>query len=535
MEGGGSPGGGASAGLLYRGGSLLSATAAGLADFAEFADESRLGELPSEEDLRLLLFDPAALPAMPGHSQLAARAAMLPRQQQQQQQQQHQHQQQQPSLRHSASFCGGSGLDEGGVEVVLVPAGGQGAAPWSYASPPPTVLRIRTGAGAPGSLRAAAAQGGEGGSARGSPKRRADRMDLDGRDADSMRDSKRHSSSAWSDESDGGGDTPSSAAAAVMPHPSWFEVPDHPQQQQQGQQGQQAQQTQQHARASSLQPTRFARESGRRQGGRSSGEGAADPAYLPSRERSRALSRQQQQQQQQASEQREEDEVVVVQQFRGVSRHSLLASLSLQSACFPPVHWSALDVVVLEDAAHAYDLAALACKGLDAQINFSPDEYAQQLQEIAGYTRDEVVAYVRRRSSAFSRGKSRFRGVSGHNGRWEARIGSFNGRKNVSFGVFETEEGAARQYDRALILEKGRTAKTNFPIRDYDAEATEYETHLMRTCGATTGPAAQREALTVTLPADREATADEKKRAAVIYADALMRALRQPTQRGGRT
>lgn len=45
---------------------------------------------------------------------------------------------------------------------------------------------------------------------------------------------------------------------------------------------------------------------------------------------------------------------------------------------------------------------------------------------------DEVVAYVRRRSSAFSRGKSRFRGVSGHNGRWEARIGAFCGRKNVS-------------------------------------------------------------------------------------------------------
>lgn len=41
------------------------------------------------------------------------------------------------------------------------------------------------------------------------------------------------------------------------------------------------------------------------------------------------------------------------------------------------------------------------------------------------------MAYVRRRSSAFSRGKSRFRGVSGHSGRWEARIGSFAGRKNV--------------------------------------------------------------------------------------------------------
>ena len=42
------------------------------------------------------------------------------------------------------------------------------------------------------------------------------------------------------------------------------------------------------------------------------------------------------------------------------------------------------------------------------------------------------MAYVRRRSSAFSRGKSRFRGVSGHAGRWEARIGAFAGRKNVS-------------------------------------------------------------------------------------------------------
>ena len=41
------------------------------------------------------------------------------------------------------------------------------------------------------------------------------------------------------------------------------------------------------------------------------------------------------------------------------------------------------------------------------------------------------MAWVRRRSSAFSRGRSRFRGVSGQAGHWEARIGTFGDRKNV--------------------------------------------------------------------------------------------------------
>jgi hypothetical protein len=45
----------------------------------------------------------------------------------------------------------------------------------------------------------------------------------------------------------------------------------------------------------------------------------------------------------------------------------------------------------------------------------------------------------------------------------------------VSFGIFDTEPEAAKQYDRALILEKGRSAKTNFPIRDYEQEVAEYE------------------------------------------------------------
>jgi len=116
--------------------------------------------------------------------------------------------------------------------------------------------------------------------------------------------------------------------------------------------------------------------------------------------------------------------------YRGVSRHRLTqrweASLWLEGR---QLYLGGFDSQL--DAAHAYDLAALACKGPDAIINFSAADYEAQLREIAGFSREEVVAYVRRRSAAFSRGKSRYRGVSGHNGRWEARIGSFGGRKNV--------------------------------------------------------------------------------------------------------
>lgn len=45
----------------------------------------------------------------------------------------------------------------------------------------------------------------------------------------------------------------------------------------------------------------------------------------------------------------------------------------------------------------------------------------------------------------------------------------------VSFGVHDEEERAARMYDRAIILEKGRAAKTNFPLHDYDQEIADFE------------------------------------------------------------
>lgn len=56
----------------------------------------------------------------------------------------------------------------------------------------------------------------------------------------------------------------------------------------------------------------------------------------------------------------------------------------------------------------------------------------------------------------------------------------------VSFGVHEDEESAARQYDRALLIEKGRAAKTNFPLPDYEKEAKEFEDFVTGRCVSNT-------------------------------------------------
>ncbi|CAK0786546.1 hypothetical protein CVIRNUC_009759 [Coccomyxa viridis] len=194
-----------------------------------------------------------------------------------------------------------------------------------------------------------------------------------------------------------------------------------------------------------------------------------------------------------------------------------------------------------EEAARAYDLAALGCKGANAEINFRRADYIVTLTtDLARLSRDEVISYVRRRSNAFSRGKSQYRGVSGREGRWETRIGTFAGLKNVSFGVHDEEQRAARMYDRAIILEKGRAAKTNFPLGDYDREVAEVEAFVATRFGHLSPGALEEERRKVSMPLDEyiaasaSPTTGTKKRKPrprkvnAIYAVDLQAALLRP-------
>ena len=122
-----------------------------------------------------------------------------------------------------------------------------------------------------------------------------------------------------------------------------------------------------------------------------------------------------------------------------------------------------------EEAARAYDKAAIKYWGARANLNFPRADYASAESVIAGTATAQFVAQLRRGSTGFSRGASRFRGVTRHHqhGRWEARIGRVLGNRYLYLGTFASEEEAARAYDVAALRHRGPKAVTNFARESY--------------------------------------------------------------------
>ncbi|XP_061954755.1 AP2-like ethylene-responsive transcription factor At2g41710 isoform X1 [Populus nigra] len=106
-----------------------------------------------------------------------------------------------------------------------------------------------------------------------------------------------------------------------------------------------------------------------------------------------------------------------------------------------------------EAAARAYDLAALKYWGPGTLINFPVTDYKRDLEEMQNVSREEYLASLRRKSSGFSRGLSKYRALSS---RWDSSCSRMPGSEycsSVNYGAGD-DHAAESEYGGSFCIER---------------------------------------------------------------------------------
>jgi hypothetical protein len=131
-----------------------------------------------------------------------------------------------------------------------------------------------------------------------------------------------------------------------------------------------------------------------------------------------------------------------------------------------------------EEAARAYDAAAVELHGSSAATNFKPSD------ESSVYATVSVKMKVKKPAAPRPDAWTEFRGVSRtRDGMYGARIWDSKGKSALTLGTFGTAEEAARAYDAAAVILHGRAAITNFEQQPTAAAADDGEVSSMDLLG----------------------------------------------------